>query len=396
MENKKKDKLLILSSRFPYPLEKGDKLRLYHQIKSLSEVFDIYLFALSDEDVQEKDFAELIPLCKEIELKRISKWICYINLILGAVFKGLPLQVAYFYSKAAQKSLNSFIAKHPIDKVYCQLIRMAEYTKEINIEKHLDYMDAFSMGVERRKDKAFWLKPILGLEYGRVKAYERTVFTNFNSHSIIADADRRYIFGEEAEKVKLLANGVDMGFFTSNPSILISYDVLFVGNMSYPPNIAAVKFLIEKVMPLVWEQSPNCSVLIAGTNPDSSIKKYASSKVKISGWMEDIRMAYWQSKVFVAPMFLGSGLQNKLLEAMAVGLPCITTDLANNSLKASRDEIRIANNANEFCVEILHLLNEGNNGNIELIKKAKSFVKESYGWNSHNQRLVKSLLLLCK
>ncbi len=396
MINQERDKLLILSSRFPYPLEKGDKLRLYHQIVSLSESFDIYLFSLSEVNVADQDLKKIKPFCKEIKVERIAKWNCYLHLIIGTIFKALPLQVAYFYSPRVKRSLSKYINEFGIEKVYCQLIRMTEYIKDIPLEKHLDYMDAFSMGVRRRKENAFWLKPILSIEYTRVKKYERKIFSSFNSHSIIADADRQYIFGAEANKIELLANGVDTDFFKSNDLIDAKYDVLFVGNMSYPPNIAAVKFLIEKVMPLVWRRKPECTVLIAGASPDKSIQKFHGGKVTVSGWMEDIRMAYWQSKIFAAPMFLGSGLQNKLLEAMAVGLPCITSDLANNSLKASTKEIKIANNAIEFSDEILFLLNSKNSEFIDQLEAAKSFVKESYGWNAHNKRLINSLKKLRK
>ncbi len=393
---KQREKLLILSSRFPFPLEKGDKLRLYHQIVSLSEHFDIYLFSLSDEDVNPTDVDALRPYCKEIKIERIAKWRCYFNLFVGALFRGLPLQVGYFYSSRAKQVLDQFIEAFGIEKVYCQLIRMTEYIKDSSLLKHLDYMDAFSMGVKRRKENAFWLKPILTVEYFRVKKYERKIFPFFNSHSIIADADRQYIFGADADKVEILANGVETNFFKSNELIERKYDVLFVGNMSYPPNIAAVIFLIEKVMPLVWLRKPNCKVLIAGATPDKSVQRLASDLVKVSGWMDDIRMAYWESKVFVAPMFLGSGLQNKLLEAMAVGLPCITTDVANRSLKASPGVVRIANNATDFTKQIHALLIDKNIEVQNQVLDAKSFVMEQYGWDSHNRRLVKFLFDLAK
>ncbi len=390
------DRLLIVSSRFPYPLEKGDKLRLYHQIVSLSERFDLYLYALSDEEVSEDDLNQLKPYCKEIKVERISKFLCYFNLIIGALFKGLPLQVSYFYSPKAKRSLNKFIGDFNIEKVYCQLIRMTEYVKDVKLEKHLDYMDAFSMGVRRRKENAFWLKPILALEYSRLKQYERKIYPYFKSHSIIADADRQYIFGANAHKVDILANGVETDFFKSNLLIQQKYDVLFVGNMSYPPNIAAAIFLIEKVMPKVWEKLPNCKVLIAGATPDKAVLKLQGDQVEVTGWLDDIRMAYWESKIFVAPMFLGSGLQNKLLEAMAVGLPCITTDIANKSLKAPANVVRIANNATEFSTEIVDMLTGGKSDIIDEVEAAKTFVKVKYGWRAHNQLLIKFLLNLRK
>lgn len=387
----KGNRLLVLASRFPYPLEKGDKLRLYHQIKSLSREFEVYLFALSDIPVSDESIEALQPYCKEIKCIRMSRLYCFMNMLIGFLFKGLPFQVAYFYSGKTNSILQEFQEKHNLDLIYCQLIRMSEYVRKLSGTRHLDYMDAFSMGVKRRMEKSFWLKPLLALEYRRVKQYENSIFPLFHSHSIIASADRDFILPKGKEKIDLLPNGVDTTFFRPNDAIAKSYDISFVGNMNYPPNIAAAKYLIEEVMPKVWNQNPEVRVLIAGANPDKSVLKFQSDRVEISGWMEDIREAYWKSRIFVAPMFLGSGLQNKLLEAMAIGLPCITTDLANNSLNASSKEIKIANSSDAFSNTILDLLSSDKKELDTQILTAKDFIQAKYGWESHNRRLIEIL-----
>ena len=144
-------KLLVILSRVPYPLDKGDKLRAFNQIKQLSKKNEIILFALDDRNIDEKKLVELKKYCASITIFKLSKFTILAN-IIRAFFNGNPLQVGYFYSRKAQKKVDDLILQHYPDHIYCQLIRTAEYAKQYsNIPKTLDYMDVFSKGMERRK-----------------------------------------------------------------------------------------------------------------------------------------------------------------------------------------------------------------------------------------------------
>jgi hypothetical protein len=125
---KTKPKILVLLSRVPYPLDKGDRLRAFHQIKCLSEQFEVYLFALNDSKLHPKAIEVLEPYCKEICVFQLSKVTIGINLILG-IFGSKPFQVYYFYHRSAQKKFNEFYQKINPDTIYCQLIRTAEYSQ---------------------------------------------------------------------------------------------------------------------------------------------------------------------------------------------------------------------------------------------------------------------------
>ena len=105
--------------------------------------------------------------------------------------------------------------------------------------------------------------------------------------------------------------------------------------MSYPPNINAVVYIAEQIMPIIIKQIPNVKFLIAGATPTNDVKNLQSDNIHVTGWLDDIRDAYNESKVFLAPLQIGTGLQNKLLEAMAMKIPCITSSLANNAIGAT-------------------------------------------------------------
>jgi len=380
-------KIFVIASRVPYPLDKGDKLRLYHQLVQLKEHFEITLCVLDDGTVTKKTKAHLKSICKEVVVFELPKGKIYFNLF-RALFSEKPFQVHYFYQASIHRKIKKIIAKLNPDHIYCQLIRSAEYVKnEHHIPKTIDYMDAFSKGIERRIDSAGWKKKIFHSEYKRLMRYENLIFDYFEHHTIISEEDKKFILHEKKQDIVVVPNGVDVSFFNPKEMQDPKYDVLFVGNMSYAPNVDGVIYFVKQVLPLLLQEQPNLTFYIAGANPAPEVLQLASKNVIISGWVEDIREAYLSAKVFVAPMQIGTGLQNKLLEAMAMKLPCITSPLVNKSLKgAPEEEVLICNTPQEYATEILTLL-KSNDIRTTLGEEGRSFVKSKYSWNKATKRL---------
>jgi sugar transferase (PEP-CTERM/EpsH1 system associated) len=373
-------KIFVLLSRFPYPLEKGDKLRAFHHIKELSKKHKVILCALTDKEVKQSSIDILSKYCESIEVIKLPKWKIYVNLLNQLLFTNKSLQVAYFYNEKAQTKIDDLIAKYQPDHIYCQLIRVAEYVRKSKINKTLDYMDALARGMERRiEDAPLYLKWFLKLETTRLLRYEHFIFEDFNNHLIISEQDRKLIVNINNDKIKVVPNGVDYETYKHN-DVKKEYDLIFTGNMGYPPNVDSVVYLINNVMPLVWGQHPEIRVIIAGAQPSSKVLKLKSERVIVTGWVEDISEYYSKSKIFIAPMQIGTGLQNKLLEAMAMKIPCITSELANNALGATHNkDILIGVSPNDYKKHIINLIN-----NVELQKKigqqGYNFVKENYTW----------------
>ena len=381
-------KLLIILSRGPYPLEKGDKLRAFHQLKYLAKNNDVSLVCLNDIELHPEANAVLNSICREVHIVQLSKFQIVLNLVKG-LFSTKPLQVSYFYSKKAQQLIDSIITSKQPDHIYCQLIRTTEYVKQYtSIPKTLDYMDALSKGIERRIAKANWLfKTILKLEYKRLYTYEKTIFSFFNNKTIISEQDRELINHPDKNSIEIVANGVDESFLNFPKKEDKKYDLLFSGNMSYPPNIESAVYIVEKILPLVKKQIPNIQLMIAGTSPTSKIIALRSNNVLVSGWVKDIKEIYASSKIVIAPMQTGTGLQNKLLEAMAMGIPCISSTLANNALKAIHNEnILVADSPEQYAACIIELINNTEKAN-DIARKGKNFVSINYGWDMMNAKL---------
>lgn len=379
-------------SRVPYPLDKGDKLRAFNQLKSLSQQHDVYLFALNDTTIHPQALGVLKTYCKDICIASINKIEIAFNLVFG-LFGHKPFQVYYFHHQRAQKIFNNFNQQVNPDAIFCQLLRTAEYVKNINkVPKTLDYQDAFAKGMERRiKDANFFMKLIFKAEYERLRQYEHIIFHYFEHHVIISEQDKKFIIHEENNNIAVIPNGVDLEYF--NPiKVQNDFDLVFTGNMSYPPNINCALFLVNEVMPLVWAQFPETTLLISGTSPAKEVVSLASPMVCIGGWVDDIRKSYARSKIFVAPLQIGTGLQNKLLEAMAMQIPCITSPLANAPLGAIHgEEILVGENKRAIADAVIMLLQQP-----ELRKKlavhGRLFVEKNYSWEKHNKKLSDIIL----
>ena len=374
--------LLVVLSRFPYPLENGDKLRAYHQIRVLSRQHDIYLFALSDKEVSAESMAALSPYCKEIRVGRICWWTKLTNCLL-AFFKGLPIQCGYFYSWEAKKALHQFAAEVQPDAIYAQLVRTVPYVHDLEGEKTIDYQDVLSQGMLRRAQRApFWQKPFFKMESRRLQRYEAEVFSLFQHHTIITEVDRDLMPVAEKEKIKVVGNGVDFEQYKYAGQEKI-YDLMFAGNMAYAPNVDAAEFMVKEILPQLLPQFPDLKLVLCGANPAKKVQALQGPHVIVTGWVDSIAEYYAQSKVFIAPMRLGTGLQNKLLEAMATQLPCVTSPLAAKPLKNAeyQKDILVCETPEEYVSAISRLLTDSAFYQ-QFASNGYSYVKENYSWEA--------------
>jgi glycosyltransferase involved in cell wall biosynthesis len=190
-----------------------------------------------------------------------------------------------------------------------------------------------------------------------------------------------------------LKNGVDTEFFnaqnTDNQLFSIKNKpkktLSFVANMGYFPNIVASEFLVNQIYKNL--DPKEFEILLAGSRPSQKVKNLASANVKVSGWIDDIRDAYLQSDILVAPIFTGSGQQNKILEALAMQVPVITTLQVANGINASENELMIANTASEFQACIKKLASDDALYK-QLQKNGRAFVQNHFSWNAATKPLV--------
>ena len=375
-------RILFLTSRFPYPLEKGDKLRAFYHIVELSKKHEVILAAVSDKQLTDEDLDALKPFCKKILVHNFSKARLIGNLS-KAFFNGKPFQVEYFYADEFKDRIAKVIEEDKPHAIFCQLVRMAEYVKDVKqIPKTLDYQDAFSKGLERlAKSTSIFKKLPVRMEWKRMLRYEGDIFDSFEHKIIISEQDRKLIPHPKHDEITIIPNGVDLSFYVPQQREK-KYELIFAGNMNYPPNVESALYIAQKVMPLLWKKKPDANFVIAGATPANEILKLQSDKIHITGWVDDIREPFAESRIHLAPMLISIGLQNKILQAMSMKIPCIVSTLANNAIHAPTDDcLLIADSPEEYVEKIIALLND-NALYDKLAENAYQFVHKNFDWSA--------------
>lgn len=387
-------KILVVLPRFPYPLEKGDKLRAFNQIKELSKRNEIYLFCVSHVKVLPQHVKAVEPYCKKICLVRSPKLVNYKNIIRNYL-STKSLQLGYWDSLKVRKQYNSFEKKVKPDVIYSQMLRTMPWVSRSRYPKVMDFQDALSLNTERRMEHAHGLwHYILHFEFKMLRSTEYNSFKIFDALTIISEQDSDAIPHKRNGDIHVIPNGVDFDYFKPMEKAK-AYDVVFCGNMQYEPNVRAAKYLVKKVMPLVWKKMPEARLLLAGASPKKEVAKLADERVTVVASPADIRECYAAAKIFAAPLLTGSGLQNKLLEAMSMQLPCVTTSIANDSLGAEvGKEVLVGDTVGAFASHLLQLLQD-EPCRARLAAGGYEYVHTHYSWGLSCSKLEAILQSLC-
>ena len=358
---------------------------MYHQLRYLGESHEVFLVALTDEEISSDYMSKVEEIVSSLEVFKLKNHKRGFSLLKNA-FSRTPLQVAVYYSSTIHKKIRQIAEDFQPDHIYCQLSRMSEYAKDLPFPKTLDYMDAFGVGMERRAEVVSGpMSLIFKLEANRMKKYESKIYNYFDHHTVISEQDKQHIDTPGENNITVVRNGIDTEFFTPKEREKV-YDIGFVGNMGYPPNVDAAEYLINKLKPIL---NQNLRYQIAGARPDKRVKLLAGKNVTITGWIDDVRDAYSSCKIFVAPLWSGTGQQNKILEAMAMGIPCITSASVNNAIGAVHNkEILVADTEDEFKDCVRRLLND-DAIYMELKENALMFVRENYSWKQSIETLTR-------
>ena len=377
-----KMKILVVLSRIPFPLEKGDKLRAYYQIKELSKQHDIYLVALYNRTVPAEAMRELTPFCREVHFLKQNPVRSVANMA-GALLKGLPVQCGYFYSHHNHKQIDKIIQRVQPDHIYCQLFRMAEYVKNLPVKKTLDYQDVFSKGMARRAENAKGpVKWFFNIEHRRVARYEAEIFDHFDHKTIITAVDRDLIPHLRREEIAVVPNGVEFDKFSYHDEEK-EYDLIFSGNMGYAPNVDAAEYLVSEILPLLLVKFPRLRLVLCGATPAPRVQALRSEHVVVTGWVDSMAEWYAKSKIFIAPMRMGTGLQNKLLEAMSMSLPCITSPLAARPLvEAEQHDAVVSCTTTQDYVQAVSRLLTDEQDYRTLSASGYNYVHQFYDWEN--------------
>jgi len=371
--------ILFLTSRNPFPPIGGDKLRVFKFLEFLSKEHSITLFLFTDRKFKDSDIDSYSKYFSRIEVIYLPSYISYLNCLAG-LFGELPLQVYYYRSGKMKRLIDKEIGK--FDLVFVHLIRMAEYVKKYNnIAKILDLTDAISLNYERSIKYQKGLSYLKNkIEKKRVLKYETMVINYFDKSLMVSETDKNYLNKyAKMDSVEVVPNGVNIEYFSFNGNKFDSGNIVFVGNMRTNPNNDAVKYFCNSIFDLVLEKYPDVKFYIVGANPTREVLALGKRRnIIVTGEVEDVRDYIRKAVVSVCPMRTGSGIQNKILEAMALGTPVITSTIGHEGIDAvPGDEILVCDDRYEFAEKIIRLIEDSDLRN-KIVFNGRKLIEEKY------------------
>ncbi len=383
-------KILFLAHRVPYPPNKGDKIRSFNILKYLSRRHDIYLACLADDRNDLKYQKDLLKYCKKAEIAFINKFWVNFKMILYLII-GRPLSLAYFGSRYLQRVINIWLNSIDFDMIYVYCSSVAQYVVKSNrAYKIMDYVDVDSdKWLQNAQYTGFPASLIYRIEGVRMKRYEKFIAENFQRCIFVAERDQKLFRSIKPDiNASVIPNGVNLEYFSNNFDSSNDLNIIFTGAMDYFANVDGVLYFYREIFPLIKKEIPGVKFYIVGRNPAEQIKGLKKDKsVIVTGGVEDIRPYLRKSLVYAAPLRISRGVQNKVLEAMAMGIPVVTTTkvLEGIGAKPARD-LFSEDKPERFAERIIELLND------EILrakigKAGRRFVEEQYNWNTAFEKL---------
>lgn len=386
--------LLLLVHRIPFPPDKGDKIRSYHLMRHLAARYRLFLGAFVDDPADLKHEEALRSLCAGVRLFRIlPSWRKIAS--LTALAGGGSQSVEYYRDRRVSAWVDELRTTENLSAVVTFSSTMSQFVqgpKWSTIRRIADFVDVDS---EKWRQYASSSRPPMSWLFAResrqLLAFERRIAANFDRTLFASAAEAELFVGrapEVAGRVGYFSNGVDTDYFDPAVELPDPYPkggpiVVFTGAMDYRPNIEAVLWFAREILPLVHARRPDVRFWIVGSNPSRAVRELAGRpSITVTGRVADTRPYLAHSSVAIAPLRIARGIQNKVLEALAMGRPVVCTSAAADGIE-SRDELRLSteDDAGRFAQAVLRTIEYPRSGN------ARRVILERFGWSSHLRRI---------
>lgn len=384
------EELLYLVHRIPYPPNKGDKIRSYHLLKHLTRKYRVHLGTFIDDRDDWQHVEKVRSLCAETCFVDLSPRMARVR-SLGGLFSGQPLTLPYYWNKSLETWVNEVLETRPVRNILVFSSAMAQYVDHAHQAlRIIDFVDIDSDKWLQYAATMPWpMNWIYRRESKLLLSYERQVARDFDSATFVSEAEAELfnrLVPETAPKVTYFNNGVDADYFSPDVSSPNPYPdgvrvLVFVGAMDYWANIDAVDFFARRVFPGIRMRLPEVEFYIVGARPSAGVTALASFPgVKVTGSVPDVRPYLMHASLVVVPLRIARGIQNKVLEAMAMEKIVILSPQAMEGIRALPDqELVVARDEGEFSSRIISLLQGGSNKTIG--RAARARVLEDYSWN---------------
>jgi len=389
--------VLYLVHRMPYPPNKGDKVRSYHLLKHLQQKHRVFLGTFIDDPEDEAHVAALQAICPDLHIERIdARWGKVAS--LQGLLRHEALSVAFYRRAGMHQWIQQVRAQHRLHASVVFSGAMAQFATPClpDLPMLVDFVDVDSTKWTQYAPEHRWpMSWLYRREGARLLAYEREVaaqavqsfFVTPNETALFQQAAP-----EVADRVQPISNGVDADFFCPDPALANPFGaqewpVVFTGAMDYWPNVDGVTWFAEQMLPRLRATHPQVRFYIVGRNPTDKVRALAGPHVEVTGTVPDVRPYLQHARAVVAPLRVARGIQNKILEAMAMGQPVVTVPGCAEAIGASAAQGLVGEAEAEAQVRAtLAWLNDPAAARRDGAE-ARNFVLSHYSWQAHLGRL---------
>jgi len=364
------------------------RVRPYNLLKALSaRGHEITLMALQPPSDDTESLKELRQVCKGVYVIPHSRTQTLLNGLM-ALPSSYPVQAAYSKSAAFDQAAKTLLAREQFDIAHVEHLRGAVLADSLGtLPVVFDSVDSISLLFGKVLNDAPSLKSrmmaVLDLE--RTRRFEGGLTKRFRQVAVTSEADRGALIelGCEAERITVVPNGVDLEYFKPQQTARNPLRLVFTGKMSYHANIAAAEDLAEKIMPQVWATQPNAQLYIVGKDPSASVQALGEKpNVTVTGSVPDMRPYLAEAAVAISTVRYGVGIQNKVLEAMAMETPVVCSPQACSALKTENGRDLLAGETPEAIAQhILDLLHEPEKRG-QIGTAGRRYVETHHSWDS--------------
>ena len=355
--------VLFLCHRLPFPPKRGGKIRPFNMIRRLSRQHRVTVATVARSRDEIREGEGLRQHCHELHVGLVTGGAAWSRFALSAPSL-YPSTFAYFYSPGLWRTVRGLLARQRFDAIMVHSSSMGPYVADhTGCRKVMDFGDA---------DSEKWLeyarRTPVPLSFGfrwegyRVRRWERTLGRRFDACSVISAQERDVLAGHVDRPIAVIPNGVDLEYFQPRPGAAAPHArrIVFTGNMSYAPNVDAVRYLASDVLPRLRRQVPDVELFIVGMEPSPAVRRLADAgRVVVTGRVDDVRPFLESAAVSVAPLRVARGLQNKVLEAMAMRVPVVASPAAARGIDAMPDrDLVVADDADGFARAVADLLGD--------------------------------------
>ncbi len=392
--------LLYLVHRIPYPPNKGDKVRSFNILRHLAGTHRVFLGTFVDQPEDLAHVDRLREWCADIHAVRLSPGVARVASLRG-LLTGEALSVPYYRNAGLRAWIAETVERERIEQAIAFSGPMAQYLDVPGLRSRIiDFCDLDSAKWTQYASEHGWpLSWLYRREGKRLLAFERDWAERADASTFVTEAEGdllREQAPEIAGRIHAVQNGVDAEYFSPDHALADPYPpggpvVLFTGAMDYWPNIDAVSWFVQDILPGVRAVHPDVRFYIVGMKPAPAVQALSGPGVVVTGKVPDIRPWLAHADAVVAPLRLARGIQNKVLEAMAMGKAVVVSRTCMSGLEAEAErDFLAAASAVDFVGQLLELLARPDRG-LRLGECARACVLAHYGWQSHLERLERLL-----